>query len=257
MIDDIHGAVRLEKVNFRYDNEAEPVLHDIDVDIPAGTTIGLVGKSGSGKSTFVNLVLGLYRTTEGRVLLDGMDVNDIDMRSVRQRIGVVSQSPIIFAGTVYDNIVHAYRDVPKDKVEEAARKANAHDFIMELPKKYDTWVGESGVLLSGGQQQRLSLARTILREPSILILDEATSALDSESEVLVQEAIDRMLGEMTIFIIAHRLSTVQKADEILVFRSGEIVERGNHQKLMSVDGEYARLVRFQAMDINDTENGNG
>ena len=209
------------------------------------------GRSGSGKSTFVNLALGLYRTQNGVVKIDGMPVNDLDMRSVRLQVGVVSQTPVLFSGTVFDNIVHAYTDTPFEAVIDAARKANAHDFICQLDRGYDTEVGEKGVLLSGGQKQRIALARTILRKPALLVLDEATSALDTESERLVQAAIDHLDQKMTKLIIAHRLSTIRGADLILVFNEGAIVERGTHAELLAKNGYYAELLRYQSLNADD------
>jgi ATP-binding cassette subfamily B protein len=244
-IDHLEGRITFENVSFKYGVDSRRVLQNVSADIPPGTTVGLVGKSGSGKSTFVNLALGLYRTREGVVSIDNLPVDTLDMRSVRHFVGVVSQSPIIFSGTVYDNIVHAYRDTPIEDVVAAAKKANADEFISKMENGYDSKVGEDGSLLSGGQRQRVALARTILRNPAILILDEATSALDSESEKLVQDAIDRMDKKITKLIIAHRLSTVKDADIILVFRDGAIVERGNHAELMAQKGEYAKLVMMQ------------
>jgi ABC-type multidrug transport system fused ATPase/permease subunit len=170
------------------------------------------------------------------------------MRSLRQRVGVVSQDPIIFSGTVYENIAHAYASIEFEKVIEAAKRANAHDFITQMKQGYDTHVGESGVLLSGGEKQRIALARTILRNPAILILDEATSALDSESEKLVQDAIDKITENTTTLIIAHRLSTIRNADIILFFDDGHIIERGTHSELMAMQGEYAKMVRLQTLE---------
>lgn len=247
----IDGRITFDNVSFAYDGSGRAALHNVSVDIAPGTTVGLVGKSGSGKSTFVNLALGLYRTQDGAVKIDGMPVNDLDMRSVRLQVGVVSQTPVLFSGTVFDNIVHAYTDTPFEAVIDAARKANAHDFICQLDRGYDTEVGEKGVLLSGGQKQRIALARTILRKPALLVLDEATSALDTESERLVQAAIDHLDQKMTKLIIAHRLSTIRGADLILVFNEGEIVERGTHEELLAKNGYYAELLRYQSLNADD------
>lgn len=242
----LEGRISFDRVSFTYEKAKSPVLKEVSIDIPAGTTVGLVGKSGSGKSTFVNLTLGLYRTREGVVSLDQRPVDTLDMRSARHHIGVVSQDPILFSGSVYDNIVHAYSNTPMESVIEASRKANAHEFICKLPEGYASDVGESGTLLSGGQKQRIALARTIMRNPSILVLDEATSALDSESEKMVQDAIDRLSQQMTTLIIAHRLSTIRNADLILVFKEGEIVEQGTHEELIELHGEYANLLMYQS-----------
>lgn len=252
-VDHIDGRITFEDVSFQYEPNSRAALYNATVDIAPGTTVGLVGKSGSGKSTFVNLALGLYRTNQGSVKIDGMPVNELDMRSVRRQIGVVSQTTVLFSGTVFENIVHAYTDTPFEKVIEAARKANAHDFICQLDKGYDTEVGEKGALLSGGQKQRIALARTILRNPSLLVLDEATSALDTESERLVQAAIDHLDSRMTKLIIAHRLSTIRNADIILVFNDGCIVERGTHAELVAKNGYYAELLRYQSLTTEDLQ----
>lgn len=244
----VEGRISFDNVTFSYDPGTRPVLQDVTIDIEPGMTVGLVGRSGSGKSTFVNLALGLYRTKQGVVSIDGMPVDSLDMRSVRRYVGVVSQNPVLFSGSIYENIVHAYQDTPFERVVEAAKKANAHEFIVQLAKGYDTEVGEQGVLLSGGQKQRIALARTILREPSILVLDEATSALDSESELLVQRAIDNLANRMTKLVIAHRLSTIRNADVILVFENGSIVERGSHKELVDKNGVYAQLLMYQSLN---------
>lgn len=247
-VEAVAGRVGFDRVSFAYSHEAGPVLREVTLDVEPGMRVGLVGRSGSGKSTFVNLLLGLYRTEQGVVSVDGMPINSLDMRTVRRQIGVVSQDPVLFSGTILENIVHAYQDTPLEEVVEAARKANAHEFISRLPEGYESPVGEGGTLLSGGQKQRIALARTFLRKPAILVLDEATSALDSESERLVQEAIERLSERITTFIIAHRLSTVRQADLILVFREGEIVERGTHDELLAQHGEYANLLMYQSFD---------
>lgn len=251
-IDTIEGRIDFDNVTFCYDAGTRPVLRDVSINIEPGMSVGLVGKSGSGKSTFVNLALGLYRTKEGVVSIDGMPVDSLDMRTVRKHIGVVSQSPVLFTGSIYENIVHAYGDTPFEKVIEAAKLANAHEFIVRLPNGYDTQVGEQGVLLSGGQKQRIALARTILRGPKILVLDEATSALDSESEHIVQQAIDNLHIKMTKLVIAHRLSTIRRADVILVFDNGMIVERGSHKQLVEQNGVYASLLAFQSLNPNES-----
>lgn len=247
-LDTVRGEIGFDHVSFAYD-EGKCAVMDLDLKIPAGTTVALVGQSGAGKSTFVNLMLGLYRTNDGVISIDGFPVNELNMRSVRRQIAVVNQDPILFSGTILENIVHAYGDVPQAKVVEAARRAHAHDFILELKDGYDSQCGEGGVLLSGGQRQRIALARAILREPSILVLDEATSALDSVSERLVQGAIEVLTGQVTTVVIAHRLSTIRDADIILVFRDGRIVEKGTHDELAIRDGgEYAELLRHQSME---------
>jgi ATP-binding cassette subfamily B protein len=249
-VEHIEGKVTFENVSFSY-SDGKQVLNNISAEITPGMSVGLVGKSGSGKSTFVNLILGLYRPQSGTICIDDVPINDLDMRSVRKKIGVVNQQPIIFSGTVYDNIVHAYRNIPMKSVIEASKKANAYEFIVKLKDGFNAFIGENGVLLSGGQGQRLTIARTILRNPAILILDEATSAVDTESEILVQEALDNLMGSVTSFIIAHRLSTVRNADVIFVLDEGHIVEQGTHDELMELDNHYANLVNLQKNGTKD------
>ena len=249
VLETINGDIDFTNVFFNFGNL--PVFTDISVSVKAGTTVALVGPSGSGKSTFVNLILGLYRPQNGAVLIDGIPINAIDMRSIRKMVGVVTQEPILFTGTIADNISHANKTSRMSDIINAAIKANAHDFISSLDEGYNTMIGERGATLSGGQRQRIAIARAILRKPRILILDEATSALDSESEREVQQAIEKMLGKQTTFIIAHRLSTVFHADIILVFKNGIIAEKGSHNELIDLKGEYARLLSAQLnMDID-------
>lgn len=247
----LRGDIVFDNVSFSF-NPQTPILRDISVKIDHGATVALVGASGAGKTTFANMVLGLYRPTSGSVLLDGTSVNDLDMRSVRQFVGMVTQEAILFSGTIEDNICHARKVNTSYEIMEAAKKANAHDFIMQLPDRYKTLVGERGATLSGGQRQRIAIARAIMREPSILLLDEATSALDAESEEEIRKAIEHMLGKQTTIIIAHRLSTVMNADRIFVFKDGRIVEAGNHKELIALKGDYAKLVSIQLrIDIDE------
>ena len=240
----VRGNVRLENVRFEY-RAGEAVLDGINLDVPTGRQIALVGGSGAGKTTLVNLILGFYRPTRGRVLIDGHDVNELNLRSLREQIGVVSQDNVLLSGTIRNNILYGDMKATGDQIEQAARLANAHQFISEMPDGYDTEIGDRGVRLSGGQKQRIAIARAILKNPRILILDEATSALDSESEMAVQDALDRLRKNRTSFIIAHRLSTIQNADEILVLRNGEIVERGTFDQLITQRGEFHRFYKIQ------------
>ncbi|HET7622616.1 MAG TPA: ABC transporter ATP-binding protein [Gemmatimonadaceae bacterium] len=235
-----------EDVSFAYDKDEGPVLEDIDLTARRGDVIALVGASGAGKTTLVDLIPRLYEPTEGRILLDGVDTRDIKLSSLRSLMGIVSQETVIFNDTVRNNIAYGNAATYTDEqIEAAARAANAHSFIMELPQGYDTPLGERGTRLSGGQRQRIAIARALLVDPPILILDEATSALDTESERLVQEAIDRLLKGRTVLVIAHRLSTIQYATEILVMDRGRIVERGTHLELLERQGAYHRLHTLQ------------
>ncbi len=240
----LREAIEFEGVSFAY-REGEPVLEDISFRAEAGTVTALVGPSGAGKTTLVDLLGRFYDVTGGRILVDGEDVRSFTIGSFREHLGVVSQETVLFHDTVRANLAYAMGDVPHDRIEAAARAAHAHDFISRLPAGYDTVVGERGTQLSGGQRQRIAIARAILRDPPILILDEATSALDSESERLVQEAMERLLRGRTVFVIAHRLSTVQSADRILVMEGGRIVERGTHAQLLTSKGLYHRLHELQ------------
>ena len=236
-------SIEFRDVSFAYDTE--PVLRHINLVIPKGRTVALVGASGGGKSTLADLVPRFYDPTEGEVLIDGKSLRDYNLESLRQHMGVVTQESILFNDTIFNNIAFGKEGVSEQAVMDAARIANAHDFIMQTEKGYQTLIGERGSKLSGGQRQRLSIARAVLKNPPILILDEATSALDSESEKLVQEALFNLMKNRTSLIIAHRLSTIQHADEILVVQEGQIVERGNHGELLEKRGIYWKLSTLQ------------
>jgi ATP-binding cassette, subfamily B, bacterial MsbA len=240
-------AVRLEAVEFEYES-GEPVLRGVDLEIRRGEVVALVGPSGSGKTTIANLVPRFYDATGGRITLDGRDIRDLQVGGLRSLMGIVTQETILFHDTVRANIAYGLGDVSQESLEAAARAAHAHEFIVELPEGYDTVLGERGTRLSGGQRQRIAIARALLRDAPILILDEATSALDTESETLVQQAIDRLMAERTVLVIAHRLSTVRKADRIAVMQGGRIVDQGSHRELIDRDGLYRRLYELQFTD---------
>jgi len=233
-----------EEVRFAYDTD-QPVLECVSFEAKLGELLAIVGPSGAGKTTLVNLIPRFYDPTRGRILIDGVDIRRATLPSLRGQMGIVTQETILFDDTVYNNIAYGRRDVSPDRVEQAARLANAHDFILGMPDGYQTRIGERGVRLSGGQRQRLAIARAILKDPPILILDEATSSLDAESERLVQEALDRVMEHRTAFVIAHRLSTILRADKILVLKDGAIVESGTHSTLLARQGVYAQLYEVQ------------
>ncbi len=240
-------GLRFEHAGFAYDAETA-VLHDLNLDLAAGQCVALVGSSGSGKTTFVSLLPRFYDVTSGRILLNGRDLREYTTASIRAHMGLVTQETFLFNDSVAYNIAYGRPDAPREAIEEAARRAHAHEFIRQLPQGYDTVIGERGVRLSGGQRQRLAIARALLRNPPILILDEATSALDTESERLVQAALDELMAHRTVFVIAHRLSTIVRADRILVLDQGRVVEDGPHAQLLAKNGVYRRLydLQFQA-----------
>jgi ATP-binding cassette subfamily B protein len=241
----VDGRIEFRNVTFSYD-PGKPVLSDINFVAEPGDVIGLVGPSGAGKSTLVHLLSRFYDVEDGQILLDGQDVRDLSLRFLREQIGLVLQEPFLFHGTVADNIAYGLPDAKPEDIIAAARAANAHDFIVNLPQGYDTLVGERGQLLSGGERQRVSIARAILKNPRILILDEATSSVDTETEILIQQALDRLVSNRTTFAIAHRLSTLRKASKIIVMEHGRIMEMGTHDDLLDGDGLYSRLCKLQA-----------
>lgn len=244
-ISEINQGVEFKNVSFKY--QEEPVIKDINIRVRAGEVVAIVGESGGGKSTLVSLIPRFYDVTEGSISIDGIDIRDLTFSSLRRLTAVVSQETFLFNDTIRNNIAYLPErgSIGIETIIEASKAANAHDFIMAMPEAYDTIIGERGIRLSGGQKQRLSIARALLKDSPILILDEATSSLDSESEYLVQEALNRLMEGRTTFVIAHRLSTIQHADRILVLSKGKIVEEGRHEELLKNNGEYARLYTRQ------------
>ncbi len=238
------GKVCFNDVSFSY-NPGEQVISNISFDVKPGEMIAFVGPSGAGKSTVASLLPRFYDVDSGSITIDGQDLRGVTLDSLREQVGIVPQETILFNGTVYDNILYGRLDATKEEVEAAAKAANAHNFIMELPDGYNTKLGDRGMNISGGQRQRISIARAILKNPQILILDEATSALDTESERVVQEALDRLMVGRTSFVIAHRLSTIKNADKIMVLEKGQLVEQGSHDELMAMNGLYAHLYQIQ------------
>jgi ATP-binding cassette subfamily B protein len=244
------GRVRYEDVTFTYPGTEEPSLRGVDLTAEDGELVGIVGSTGAGKSTLLKLLFRFYDPQAGTIRVDGTDIADVSRRSLREHVGYVSQDPFLFDGTVRQNIAYATPDADQTAVERAAKLAGAHEFVTQLDDGYDTAVGERGVKLSGGQRQRLAIARAVLRDPEILVLDEATSHVDNETELQIQESLDAIAGERTTFVIAHRLSTVRDAGEILVLDDGEIAERGTHETLLELGGLYADLWRVQVGEID-------
>ena len=234
------GSIRLEHVTFGYDPE-RPVLSDVDLEIAAGSTVALIGHTGSGKTTLAALVPRFYDATEGRVLVDGVDVRDVTRRSLRREIGVISQDPFLFSASVRENIAFGVLDATDEQVERAARAAQAHEFVLALPQGYDTVIGERGITLSGGQRQRLAIARALVIDPRILILDDATASVDATTEARIRDGLAEAMRGRTTIIIAHRLSTIALADEIVVLEDGRVVERGTHEELVEKSSVYREI----------------
>ena len=252
VLDKAAGHVQFEHVSFAYNNGIE-VLHDLTIDAPAGQTIAILGPTGSGKSSMLHLLPRFYDVKDGRVLVDGDDVRDVTMASLRRNIGLVLQDVFLFNATVRENIAYGVASVTDEEIFEAAKAARIHDFILTLPDGYDTWVGERGVTLSGGQKQRVAIARTLLLDPSILVLDDLTSSVDMETEYLIQQALDEVMRGRTTFVVASRLRTIKNADQIVVFDRGRIVERGTHETLLHNDGPYAQLYDLQLREQEEFE----
>ena len=237
-------CIEYKNVTFGY-NEERMVLKNVSVTIPKGKTVALVGQSGSGKSTFVDMLPRFYDIKEGSISIDGVDIRDYKIHDLRELIGNVNQDPILFNDTIFNNIAFGVEGATQEQVEQAAKIANAHEFILQADNGYQTVIGDRGSKLSGGQRQRLSIARAVLKNPPLMILDEATSALDTESEKLVQDALDKLMQNRTSLVIAHRLSTIKNADMICVFHEGEVVERGTHEELLALNGIYTKLYQMQ------------
>jgi ATP-binding cassette subfamily B protein len=245
----VEGRIDFRNVTFSYGNDDEKVLSGINLTIDKGKTVALVGPSGAGKTTLCHLIPRFYETTSGEILLDGVNIKDVRLKSLRRNIGLVQQDVFLFTGTIRENIQYGNPSATEEDIIEAAKNASIHDFIESLPRGYDTYVGEKGVMLSGGQKQRISIARLFLKNPPVLILDEATSALDNETEHMIQNSLERLSIDRTTLVIAHRLSTIKNADEILVMTGNGIEEKGSHEDLLARGGIYADLYRSQFRDL--------
>ncbi|CAF5001609.1 unnamed protein product, partial [Rotaria sp. Silwood1] len=257
-IDNINGDIKFDSVNFSYPSRKEAsVLHNLSLIARAGQTTALVGSSGCGKSTCISLLLRYYEPSSNRITINGRAITDYNIKHLRQNIGVVSQEPIVFGVSIYENIRFGKVNATQAEIEQAAQQANAHDFIMQLPNKYETIVGERGILLSGGEKQRIALARALVKQPTILLLDEATSALDIVSEKIVQEALNRACEDRTAIVVAHRLTTIQNAHQIYVLDNGTVIEQGTHETLMATqDGKYQAMVKLQQIEKIDDDMDN-
>jgi ATP-binding cassette subfamily B protein len=245
--------VTYDDVSFSYETDEggdEQVLQNVSFDVEPGEMVGLVGPTGAGKTTLMKLLMRMYDVDSGEVRVDGTDVREVTLRSLREHVGYVSQEPYLFYGTVRENIAYGHPDATDEDVEAAAKAAGAHEFVVDLKDGYDTKVGERGVKLSGGQRQRVSIARAVLKDPDVLVLDEATSHVDNETEAVIQNSLEDLIAERTAFAIAHRLSTVRHADTILVLDDGELVEQGTHDELLRADGLYATLWRVQVGEVD-------
>ena len=241
----LNGDIIFKNVYFDYGNGGKDILKDVSFTISSGQRVALVGASGVGKSTIISLILRLYAPREGIIFIDGMDIKNYQRESLRREIGIVLQDSLLLGATINENISYGKPDATQEEIEEAARQAHAHDFITALPDGYETILGERGSTLSGGQRQRISLARAVIKRPSILILDEPTSSVDTESEILIRKAIDELQKGKTMLIIAHHLSSIKDSDHILVLKDGEIIEQGTHDQLLSLNGYYSELFRLQ------------
>jgi ATP-binding cassette subfamily B protein len=243
----VKGRVRFDKVSFGYDI-ISPVLRDVSLEAKPGEVLALLGPTGSGKTTVVNLMPRFYDVTGGRITIDGVDIRDVSLASLRLSIGVVQQDVFLFSATIRENIAYGAVDASDEQIVEVAKAARIHDFIVSLPEGYDTWVGERGITLSGGQKQRVAIARTLLMDPRILVLDDSTSSVDTETEYLIQQALTELMRGRTTFVIAQRLRTVKAADQILVMRNGQIVERGRHEELLEHGGFYREIYDLELRD---------